>query len=104
MSFKKNTGSDLDANENLINRTQDDDYESELQKRSSVEANGHAEPSKKKHTYKIILFVGLTILAFILLIVVIITLAGGSYIENRQDNNMFKGKPTTDFLTKCLFS
>ncbi|CAI2383231.1 unnamed protein product [Moneuplotes crassus] len=104
MSFKKNTRSDLD--DNLINRTENtEDYESELQKRSSLTrtgANG-VGPSKKNHTYKVVLLVGLAILAISLLIVVIVTLSSSkSGIEDEQEHNMFKAIGIEKSLRKVV--
>jgi len=90
----------------LINRTMDDDYESVFQKRSGVD-NSVIEVSSEKsksrnHTYKIVLWATLAVVATILLIIVIITLLNtNTYIEDHQQFNMFKSKFI--FLFKNLF-
>ena len=93
--MKKDTKFAEDSREDLINRTMDDEYESELQKRtesSKIMQNKH----KKNHGYKIGLLIFLAVLATALLIVVIITLGKNAHlIENEQETNMFKGMKLT---------
>ena len=92
MSHRKELESAEDV---LLNRTIEEEYTSELQKRNTGTSHG-GEPTKSR-TMKIGLLIAYSVVAVIGIILVIVALANRNShnIENKQEYNMFKG--TTSF-------